>query len=227
MAEPKEDPADSIVLHATLSFWAGRHCWPRWRRPSATGRGSGWRRSPPATSGRSPGTRSGWATELARQPDQSVPVEGLASGAAPLVDALLDAPLLGPPDINYILPMVRHSQAAAARVLADVAPDPVDVRSAGSRLAAWAVVQDAPDHVPFWWTHPLTIPQALLSLGVEPRLAVAVVGSQLIGFRASMGPAGSTRTPRSRRLPTWAPRSWPRPLRSTLPPTWSSTRWPP
>jgi hypothetical protein len=83
--------------------------------------------------------------------------------------------------------MVRHGQAAAARLLADVAPDLVDARSAVSRVAAWAMVQEAPDHVPYGWTHALTIPQAVLSLGIEPRLAVAVAGSQLIGFRASMG----------------------------------------
>lgn len=134
-----------------------------------------------------PGLLRGPVRELARHPDQSVPVDGLASGVAPLVEALLDAPLRGPADSTFILPMVRHGKAAAARLLVDVDPNPVDGRSAVSRVAAWAMVQEGPDHVPYGWTHALTIPQAVLSLGVEPRLAVAVAGSQLIGFRASMG----------------------------------------
>ena len=134
-----------------------------------------------------PGLLRGPVRELARRPDQSVPVEGLASGSGPLVDALLDTPLLGPPDSTFILPMVRHGQAAAARLLTDVAADPVGARAAVSRVAAWAMVQEGPDHVPYGWTHALTIPQAVLSLGLEPRLAVAVAGSQLVGLRASMG----------------------------------------
>jgi hypothetical protein len=134
-----------------------------------------------------PGLLRGPVRELARRPGPEVPVEGLASGDAPLVEALLEAPPLGPPDSTFILPMVRHGQAAAARLLADVDPDPVGALAAVSRVAAWAMVQDDPGHVPYGWTHALTIPQAVLSLGIEPRPAVAVAASQVIGFRTSMG----------------------------------------
>jgi hypothetical protein len=54
-------------------------------------------------------------------------------------------------------------------------------------VAAWSMVHEGPDHVPYGWTHALTIPQAVLSLGVEPRRSVAVAASQAIGFRSSMG----------------------------------------
>ncbi len=147
-----------------------------------------------------PGLLRGPVRELARHPDQVVPVDGLALGAGPLAGALLAAPLLGLPDSSFILPMVRHGGPAAAVLLADVSDDPVDALRAVSRVAALAMVQEGPDHVPYGWTHALTIPQAVLSLGLEPRLAVALAGTQLIGFRASMG--SRTLDPMEPLLPT-------------------------
>ncbi len=136
-----------------------------------------------------PGPRllRGPVREVARLPDAVVPVDGLATGSSPLLDALLATPLLGVAPGQSILPMVRHGEAAAAVLLPDVVADPVAARAAIGRVAAWSMVQEGPEHVPYGWTHTLTIPLAVLSIGLEPRTAVAVAGSQLIGLRASMG----------------------------------------
>jgi hypothetical protein len=129
----------------------------------------------------------GCLRELARSPGWRVDVAGKAGGGRPLEDALLEAPLLGPAENDFIQPMVAHGSGAAARLLADVSPDTGAASRAVSRVAARSMVQERDDHVPYGWTHTLTIPQAVLSIGLDTRTAVAVAGTEVIGFRASMG----------------------------------------
>ena len=129
----------------------------------------------------------GCLRELARNPTWRVDVDGKVGGDRPLEEALLQAPLLGPAGSDFIQPMVAHGAAAAAGLLADVAPDAGAAARAVSRVAAWSMLQEPDDHVPYGWTHTLTIPQAVLSIGLDPRTAVAVAGTEVIGFRASMG----------------------------------------
>ena len=129
----------------------------------------------------------GCLRELARNPEWRVDVDGLAGGDRPLVEALLEGPLLGPAGSDFIQPMVAHGAAAAAELLADVSPDAGAAGRAVSRVAAWSMLQERDDHVPYGWTHALTIPQAVLSIGLDPATAVAVAGTEVIGLRASMG----------------------------------------
>ena len=129
----------------------------------------------------------GCLRELAREPGWRVDVDGMVDGGRPLEEALLDAPLLGPAESDFIRPMVVRAAGPAAQLLADVSPDAGAAARAVSRVAAWSMLQERDDHVPYGWTHTLTIPQAVLSIGVDPRTAVAVAGAELIGFRASMG----------------------------------------
>jgi hypothetical protein len=129
----------------------------------------------------------GCLRELAREPGPPVPVDGLARGDAPLADALLAVPRVGPTVGEFIRPMVGRGTAPAARLLADVSDDASAASRAVGRVAALAMVQEADDNVPYGWTHALTIPQAVLSLGLDGRTAVAVAGTQLAGFLASMG----------------------------------------
>ncbi len=129
----------------------------------------------------------GVVREIGRHPDWRIPWQGLATGGEALVDALLDAPRLGMPGSDFILPMVRHGTDAATTLLADVSDDQVEGTRAMSRVAAWSMVQDAPERAPYGWTHTLTIPQAVLSLGLESQQAVSIAASQVIGFRSSMG----------------------------------------
>jgi hypothetical protein len=129
----------------------------------------------------------GPAREVARNPEWRVDTSGKAEGERPLVDALLQAPRLGLPGSNFIFPLVQQGAEVAGRVLADVSSAPEAASRALSRVAAWSMLQEPDDHVPYGWTHTLTIPQAVMSLDLEPQLAVAVAASQVIGFRASMG----------------------------------------
>jgi hypothetical protein len=125
--------------------------------------------------------------ELARDPGWRMEVDGLAVGSRPLEEVLLSAPLLGPAGSDFIRPMVARGAAAAARLLVDVSADNAAAARAVCRVAAWSMLQERDDHVPYGWTHTLTIPQAVLSIGLDPRTAVAVAGTEVIGFRASMG----------------------------------------
>jgi hypothetical protein len=125
--------------------------------------------------------------EVGRQPEWLVETDGKACGDAPLLEVLLDLPRLGMPGSNFIFPMVTHGAETASQLLADVSRDPTDGARAVSRVAAWSMLQDAEEHAPYGWTHTLTIPQGVMSLHLDPRLAVAVAASQVIGFRASMG----------------------------------------
>lgn len=129
----------------------------------------------------------GVAREIGRHPDWVVPWEGLAVGGRPLMGALLDAPLLGMPGSNFILPMVMNGSDAARKLLAEVSSNSVDALRSLSRVAAWSMLQDAREHAPYGWTHTLTIPQAVMSIDLEPGQAVSIAASQVVGFRASMG----------------------------------------
>ncbi len=73
------------------------------------------------------------------------------------------------------------------RLLANVCNDSRTAAQALSRVAAWSMLQDTEEYAPYGWTHTLTIPQAVMSLNLDPRLAVSIAGSQVIGFRSSMG----------------------------------------
>ncbi len=129
----------------------------------------------------------GVAREIGRFPEWRIQWDGLAKGGRPLVDALLDAPELGLPGSDFIFPMVSHGAESARRLLHDVSNDPGAGGRAVSRVAAWSMFQEPSTYTPYGWTHTLTIPQAVMSLKIDPSLAVAVAGTLVVGFRASMG----------------------------------------
>ena len=136
----------------------------------------------------------GIAREIGRHPEWRVQANGLASGDRPLLDALLEIPDLGMPGSNFIFQMVAHGADAAIDLLGDVSSDSIAGARALSRVAAWSMLQDSAEHIPYGWTHTLSIPQAVMSLDLDPAVAVAVAGTQIVGFRASMG---------TRRLDPW------------------------
>lgn len=60
------------------------------------------------------------------------------------------------------------------------------------RAAALSMLQDDPVHAPYGWTHCLTLPQAILSLGDIASNATRVVriaATHVLGFRATLGSA--------------------------------------
>jgi len=125
--------------------------------------------------------------EVGRHPDWHVEIHDVVDGDRPLVDALVEVPYLGAPDSDFIRPMVMHGSQIARRLLANASADPVEATRALSRVAAWSMLQESDRYTPYGWTHALTIPQSVMSIDVDPSIAVAVAASQLVGFRASMG----------------------------------------
>ena len=60
------------------------------------------------------------------------------------------------------------------------------------RLAAWSMLQDAPDAAPYGWTHCLTLPLGVLgnvNVSERPAACVAVAATYVLGFRATLGTA--------------------------------------
>jgi hypothetical protein len=140
----------------------------------------------------------GPARELARYPgwrlrwfeDASDDIVGSS-----LAGALLDVPVLGSPGSDFILPVMSQAEASgvAPRLLSGVLAVDIDVARARrqlSRVAAWSMLHESPEHAPYGWSHCLTMPQAVMDLagdGTDPRVAVAVAGTYVVGFRAALG----------------------------------------
>lgn len=139
----------------------------------------------------------GAARELARHPDWRLrwfdDPDGVASPSAALADALLEVPMLGLPGNNFIFPIMHQAEESgvAAKVLSGVLDG--DAPAAGrdlARVAAWSMLQEGPDQAPYGWSHCLTMPQSVIALaghGADPRTAIAVAATHVVGFRAALG----------------------------------------
>jgi hypothetical protein len=145
----------------------------------------------------------GMARELARHPDWALPeidlgeADRAGSGTEThlLEEALLAVPSLGVPGNAFIQPVMDQAlrSGVADRLLAALPPgglEPGAARSLLSRVAAWSMLQDDPEHAPYGWSHCLTMPQGVLSPAVDDphrRGAVAVGATYVAGFRAALG----------------------------------------
>ena len=139
----------------------------------------------------------GPARELARHPDWRIrwfdDPDGIATTAGPLADALLAVPMLGLPGNNFIFPIMHQAEESgiAAKLLAGVlAGDPEAAARDLARVAALSMLQESSEHAPYGWSHCLTMPQAVIALaghGSEPRTAIAVAATYVVGFRAALG----------------------------------------
>ncbi len=135
--------------------------------------------------------------ELARQPDwrlswhhrraraRRIPADALRG-------ALAATPRLGLPGSAFIHPVM--SQAESSGIAAELLRGPTAgvAVDEGARVvlraAAWSMLDEPTDHAPYGWTHCLTMPQAVLGLAdvLEPRIALAVASTYVVGFRAAM-----------------------------------------
>ena len=110
-----------------------------------------------------------------------------------LEEALVDAPTLGVPGSSFIHPLymqVDESGAAAEHLGGALGRYNPEAARALLRVAARAMLVDAPDHVPYGWTHSLTIPQAVLGLSgrsADPDRALAIAATGVLAFRAALG----------------------------------------
>jgi hypothetical protein len=148
-----------------------------------------------------------WFDDLPRHADDDAPR---------LLDALCEVPPLGVPGSTFIYPLmdqVERTGVAAALLGPVVAAgvEPADARRVLQRFAAWSMVTEPDDYVPYGWTHCLTMPQAVINLagdGLDPREAIAVAATYVVGFRAALG--------QRRVVPTAAP---------VIAPDQAATRW--
>ncbi len=120
------------------------------------------------------------------------PDEQTALGAE-LATRLSTPVLVEQPDSTFIYPTMAavDRSGLAAATLADLAPQltVATARRQLLRVAAQSMLQDAPAHAPYGWSHCLTMPQAALSIAHtthHPAQAIAVAATYLLGFRATL-----------------------------------------
>jgi hypothetical protein len=130
--------------------------------------------------------------ELARHPTWQLrwfedPNEPAVTAA--LEDALLDVPFLGLPGSNFIYPLMSQAEDSgiAPKLLRGLRPDPSQAERVLGRVAAWSMLQEPDEHVPYGWTHCLTMPQATARLADVSPHAIEVAATYTVGFRAAEG----------------------------------------
>jgi hypothetical protein len=140
--------------------------------------------------------------DLAQHPDWAITwvdrPAPLPGGPTPsFVDVLADAPSAGDPGSNFIYPtmhLVDANGMAAELLAAPAATIPLDdARRQLLRIAAMSMLHDDPDHAPYGWSHCLTMPQGALAVAPhtsDPRRAIAVAATYVLGFRATLSIAG-------------------------------------
>jgi hypothetical protein len=139
----------------------------------------------------------GPARELARNPEWRLrwfeDPDGIVATSGTLADALLDVPMLGLPGSNFIFPIMNQAEESgvATKLLAGVIDGDPDAAGRDlARIAALSMLQESPEQAPYGWSHCLTMPQAVIALaghGSEPRTAIAVAATYVVGFRAALG----------------------------------------
>ncbi len=141
----------------------------------------------------------GLVRELARQPDWGLtwPLDRAptAEGGGDLVSALRRPRAPGDPGSDFIFPtMSLVERSGLAEELLDGPTRAASLPQATEdlqRLAAASMIQDTPAAAPYGWSHCLTMPQAVLGLAragaAEPRQAIAVAATFVLGFRATQG----------------------------------------
>lgn len=135
--------------------------------------------------------------DLTRHPDWAitwvdappVPTEG---PTRTFLEVLAAPPSAGDPGSNFIHPTMHLVDANG--MAAELLTSPTRSLSTGEarrqllRIAAWSMLQDDPANAPYGWSHCLTMPQAALAIAPrtsDPRRAVAVAATYVLGFRAT------------------------------------------
>ena len=145
------------------------------------------------------------ARELARYPQLRVGwVEDRAGGsgsAEALAEALRNVPQMGVPGSTFIFPLMHQvdSSGVAAEILGPTLAGVTPTAAARVllRCSARAMLLAHPEHIPYGWTHCLTMTQAALGIAssiANPQLAVDVAGTYVVGFLAALstGPVPDT-----------------------------------
>ncbi len=118
--------------------------------------------------------------------------QGEKSGPLDLWAALAEPPRIKL-DTDSIAPTMVSVEAKgmAARLLTRATGAPVDdIARTLMRIAAASMVQDSAQHVPYGWTHCMTLPQGLLALrrySADPARLARIAATYVLGFRATLG----------------------------------------
>ena len=77
--------------------------------------------------------------------------------------------MLGVPGSDFIFPIMHQAEESglATNLLSAFETEPGDARRVAcelSRIAAWSMLEEPPDHAPYGWTHCLTMPQAVMAI---------------------------------------------------------------
>jgi hypothetical protein len=134
--------------------------------------------------GRNPSWRLRWIDEW--HPSGETDAAGLEA-------VLAGVPSLGVPGSTFIHPLymqVDESGFAAARLGPVVGRYSTAAARGILRTAARAMLVDSSAHVPYGWTHCLTLPQAVLGLAnrsVDPDRALAIAATGVLAIRAALG----------------------------------------
>jgi hypothetical protein len=112
-----------------------------------------------------------------------------------LLDALLSPPRVDSPSMSIAPTMLAVEAGGLAERLLAAPTQSLSLEDAERsllRLAAGSMLQDDPRHAPYGWTHCLTMPQGVLTLAAvaaDPRAAIRVAATHVLGFRATLGTA--------------------------------------
>lgn len=149
--------------------------------------------------------------EVAKSPSRAMascaPMPHSGSGEpGAIAEALAQLPVVGPGDEGGIAPMVERAEATGAvgsfleRSANSIRANPEGAAAELLRCAALMMLQGPVEHVPYGWTHCLTLAQAAYAQGgqvLDPCDAVAVAAEYVVAHWACRG-AGSFD-------PTWQP----------------------
>jgi len=145
-----------------------------------------------------------WFHEQDTVAPRTAAIDHPAGDRPDLIEPLLRPRSPGPLSSNFIYPTMHltESSGLAAEVLS--APvgsaTPTSATHELCRVAAWSMLQDDRAHAPYGWSHCLTLPQAALRVAsncTEPRHAIAVAATYVLGSRATLGTV--------RLDPSWTP----------------------
>lgn len=171
-------PCLGLAAHAPILLAALPGATRRW------GELNGLLRAPVRALAQEGRLRIGWVDHVPKGP---------TTGPTTLMEALAGPRHVASPS-RSIAPTMLAVEAGgfAARTLARATAhlSLAEARRDLMRIAALAMLQDDPDHAPYGWSHCLTMPQGVLALaaqGTDPRRAIRVAATQVLGFRATLG----------------------------------------